>query len=103
MINWKVSLYIMASLLFVKAKKLIWILTKPKRAFDSRRLFNNWLELLIKYALKRVGFGAKLIARVNECALELNPEVFEVIVNRFSRGFIKSIECINHKLFVNGI
>jgi FkbM family methyltransferase len=92
MVTWKVLLY-----------KLVKILTKPKKAFDSRRLFNNWLELLIKYALKRIGFDAMLIARVNECALELSPEVFGKIVNRFSHGFIKSIECINHKLFVNGI
>jgi len=94
MVNWKVSLY---KLILIK------ILTKVKKAFDSRRLFNNWLELLIKYALKRVGFNAKLMARVNKCALELDPEVFGVIVDRFSRGFIKSIECINHKLFVNGV
>lgn len=92
MVNWKVHRY-----------KLIKTLTKPKKAFDSRRLFNNWLELLMKYALKRVGFDAKLMARINECALELSPEVFGIIVDRFSRGLVKSIECINHKLFVNGI
>jgi len=94
MVNCKVSLY---KLILIK------ILTKAKKAFDTRRLFDNWLELLIKYALKRVGFDAKLIARVNKCALELNPEVFGVIVDRFSRGFIKSIECINRKLFVNWV
>ena len=50
-------------------------------------VYLNWLEVLIKYALIKVGFDVKLIAKVDECTLELSPEIFESIVSSFSRGF----------------
>jgi len=78
------------------------ILAKVKRALASRYLFDNWFPLLIRDALIRLGFNVKLIARINGCTFELSPETFEVFVSRFSRGFIKSIECVNGKLLVNG-
>jgi FkbM family methyltransferase len=58
---------------------------------------------LIKYALTRLGFNARLVARVGDCTLELSPETFERFVGRFSRGFIKSIGCVNGRLLVNGV
>ena len=79
------------------------ILTKVKAALASRYVFDNWFSLLIKYALTRLGFNARLVARVGNCTLELSPEGFERFVGRFSRGFIKSIECVNGKLLVNGV
>ncbi len=43
------------------------MLTKVRRALASRYLFDNWLLLLIKYALTRLGFNVKLMAKVNGC------------------------------------
>jgi len=76
---------------------------RVKNALAARYLFDNWLALLIKYALIRLGFNVKLVARVGDCAFELSREVFERFVSRFSRGFIKSIECVNGRLLVNGV
>jgi FkbM family methyltransferase len=79
------------------------MLTKVRRALASRYLFDNWLSLLIKYALTRLGFNARLVARVGDCTFELSPETFERVVSRFSRGLFKSIECVNGRLLVNGV
>jgi len=79
------------------------MLTKVRRALASRYLFDNWLSLLIKYALTRLGFNVKLVARVGDCTFELSPEAFERIVSRFSRGLIRSVECNGKKLIVNNI
>jgi len=43
------------------------------------------------------------VARVGDCTFELSLETFERFVNRFSRGFIKSVECVNGRLLVNGV
>jgi len=45
----------------------------------------------------------RLRARVGECIFEIDPEVFARFVSRFSRGLIKSIKCVDGKLFVNEI
>jgi FkbM family methyltransferase len=79
------------------------MLTKVRRALYSRYLFDNWFPLLIRDILTRLGFNVKLVARVGDCTFELSPETFERFVSRFSRGFIKSVECVNGKLLVNGI
>jgi FkbM family methyltransferase len=79
------------------------ILAKVERALASRYLFDNWFPLLIKFALTRLGFNVKLTARVGDCTFELSPETFKKLVSRFSRGFIKSIKCVNGKLLVNGV
>jgi len=79
------------------------MLTKVRRALDSRYLFDNWFSLLIRDILTRLGFNVKLVTRVGDCTFELSPEAFEKLVSRFSRGFIKSIECVNGRLLVNGI
>jgi FkbM family methyltransferase len=76
------------------------MLTKVRRALASRYLFDNWLSLLIKYALIKIGFNVKLTAKVNGCAFELSPEVFGYLVNRASRGLIKLIRCGDHDAFV---
>ena len=41
--------------------------------------------------------------RVGECIFEMDPEVFARFVSRFSRGLIKSIKCVDGRLFVNDI
>jgi hypothetical protein len=51
-------------------------LAKARRALASRYLFDNWFSLLIRYALIRLGFNVKLVARVGDCTLELSPEAF---------------------------
>jgi FkbM family methyltransferase len=76
------------------------MLTKVRRALASRYLFNNWLSLLIKYALIKIGFNVKLTAKVNGCAFELDPEVFGCLVNGASRGLIKLIRCDDRDVFV---
>jgi FkbM family methyltransferase len=76
---------------------------KVKNALAARYLFDNWLALLIKYALTRLGFNVKLVARVGDCTFELSPEGFERVVSRFSRGLFKSIGCVNGRLFINGV
>jgi len=47
-----------------------------KGALYSRYVFDNWLSLLIRYALTRLGFNVKLVARVGDCTFELSPEAF---------------------------
>ena len=76
------------------------MLTKVRRALASRYLFDNWLLLLIKYALTRLGFNVKLTAKVDNCAFELSPEVFGYLVNGASRGLIKLIRCDDRDVFV---
>ncbi|MFP3240314.1 MAG: FkbM family methyltransferase [Caldivirga sp.] len=79
------------------------MLTKAKLALASRHLFDNWLTLLVRYALTMLGFNTRLTARIGDCAFELSPVDFKDIVKRFSGGFIKSIECVNGRLLVNGV
>jgi FkbM family methyltransferase len=79
------------------------MLTKVRRALASRYLFDNWLSLLIKYALTMLGFNVRLVARVGDCTFELSPEFFERFVSRFSRGLIRSIECNGKRLIVNNM
>jgi FkbM family methyltransferase len=77
------------------------MLTKVRRALASRYLFDNWLSLLIKYALIKIGFSIKLTAKVDNCAFELSPEVFGCLTNRASRKLVK-LSCINGELYING-
>ena len=79
------------------------MLTKVRRALAGRYLFDNWFSLLIRDILTRLGLNVRLVARVSDCTFELSPETFEKLVSRFSRGFIKSIECVNGRLLVNGV
>jgi len=75
-----------------------------KRALDSlasRYLFDNWFSLLIRYALFRLGFDVRLMARVGDCTFELSPEVFGCLVNRASHKLVK-LSCINGELYING-
>ena len=75
---------------------------KVKKALASRYLFDNWFSLLIRYALTRLGFNVRLVARVGDCTFELSPEVFECLVNRASRGLVE-IGCVDGELYVNGV
>jgi FkbM family methyltransferase len=79
------------------------MLNKIKKALVARKLFDNWLSLIIKYILSKIGLNTKLKARVEGCVFEVEPDVFARIVSRFSRGLIKSIKCANGRLFVNGV
>jgi len=78
-------------------------LAKVRRALASRYVFDNWFSLLIRDILTRLGLNVRLVARVGDCTFELSPETFEKLVSRFSCGFIKSIECVNGRLLVNGV
>jgi len=78
------------------------ILLKFKKALLSRQLFDNWIELLIKYPLAKMGFGVKIEVKRGDCICELSPEAFARLISRFSRGIIKTIECIDGKLYIDG-
>jgi len=75
-------------------------LAKARRALASRYLFDNWLSLLIKYALIKIGFNVKLTAKVDNCTFELSPEIFGCLVDGASRGLIKLIRCGDYDVFV---
>ena len=53
--------------------------------------------------MSKIGLNTKLKARVEGCVFEVEPDVFAKIVSRFSRGLIKSIKCVNGRLFVNEV
>jgi len=78
-------------------------LEEARKALAGRHLFDNWPSLLIKYVLLRLGFDVKLIAKIRGCAFEMSPETFERLVSRSSRGLIKSIKCVDGRIFVNGV
>jgi FkbM family methyltransferase len=78
-------------------------LGKARKALASRHLFDNWLSLMTRYALHRLGFDVKLTAKIRGCTFEISPETFERLVSRFSHGLIKSVVCINGRMLVNGM
>jgi len=81
-------------------------LAKARRALASRYLFDNWLSLLIKYALIKIGFNVKLTAKVDNCTFELSPEIFGCLVIKASHGLIRLIKCNDHEvvvIYVDGI
>jgi len=79
------------------------VFEKARKALASRHLFDNWLSLMIRYALHRLGFDVKLTAKIRGCTFEISPETFEQLVSRSSRGLIKSIKCVDGRIFVNGV
>jgi FkbM family methyltransferase len=79
------------------------MLKKIKKALVARKLFDNWLSLIIKYILSKLGLKVKLKVKINECVLILDPDVFSRIVSRFERGEITSIKCVNGRLLVNNV
>jgi hypothetical protein len=79
------------------------MLEKVRKAFATRYLFDNWFSLIFRYGLSRLGLNIKLEARIEDCAFEVEPDVFARIVSRFSRGLIKSVKCVNGRLFVNDV
>jgi hypothetical protein len=79
------------------------VLGKAKKALACRHLFDNWPSLMIKCALLRLGFDVKLTVKIRGCTFEMSPETFERLVSRYSRGLIKSIACVDGKMFVNGV
>jgi len=76
-------------------------LAKVRRALASRYLFDNWFSLLIRFALTRLGFDVRLMARVGDCTFELSPEVFGCLAVRASYGLVE-ISCVDGELYING-
>jgi FkbM family methyltransferase len=79
------------------------ILRKAKILLTSRYLFDNWFSLLILYILVKFGFNVKLKAKIGNCVLELNQDIFERLVSRVSRGLIMSVKCISGRIVVNDV
>jgi len=44
-------------------------LKKARKTLAGRHLFDNWPSLMIKYALLKLGFDVKLIAKIRGCIL----------------------------------
>lgn len=82
---------------------MIVILRKAKILLTSRYLFDNWFSLLIYYILVKFGFNVKLKAKIANCVLELNQDIFERLVSRVSRGLIMSVKCISGRIVVNDV
>jgi FkbM family methyltransferase len=62
--------------------------------------------LLASYALAKVGFNVRLKARINDCILDILPETYRHLINRYYRGQIKDLECRSGKVFLvflNGV
>jgi FkbM family methyltransferase len=76
---------------------------KIELALISRYIFDNWISLIIKYILLKLGFHTKLIAKIDSCSLKIYPEVWKCLIERFSEGLIKSIKCINGTLYINDV
>jgi hypothetical protein len=51
------------------------MISKIKKALNTRFYFDNWFALLVGYVLNRVGFNVKLKAKINNCVFEMDPEV----------------------------
>jgi hypothetical protein len=81
------------------------MISKIKKALNTRFYFDNWFVLLVGYALNRAGFNVKLKAKINNCVFEIDPEIFARFVSRASRGLIKvkSIRCYDNKLLINDV
>jgi len=79
------------------------MISKIKKALNTRFYFDNWFALLVGYVLNRVGFNVKLKAKINNCVFEMDPEVFARFVSRASRGLIKSIRCYDNNLLINDV
>jgi hypothetical protein len=79
------------------------MISKIKKALNTRFYFDNWFALLVGYVLNRVGFNVKLKAKINNCVFEMDPEVFATFVSRASRGLIKSIRCYDNNLLINDV
>jgi hypothetical protein len=79
------------------------ILRRAKIILAARYLFSNWLPLLIRYGLNRLGFSVKLEAKIDQCIVELESHTLERLISGFLRGMVKSVECINGGFLVNGV
>ena len=80
------------------------LLTSFKKALAARRLFDNWLSLIFRYALIKAGLNIKLEAKIGDCRIQITPDAFARLASRSYRGLIgliSSIECIDGRIFVN--
>ena len=78
-------------------------LAKVKKLLDSLYIFDNRISLLTRYLLNVLGFRVKLVARIQNCFSEVSPEAFVQFVSMLSRGLIKSVKCVDGKLFINDV
>jgi len=74
-----------------------------RKSLASRNLFDNWLSLLLKYVLVKIGFNVRLKARANDCILEITPEVYALLVIRCYQGVIKKLKCTDNRVFLNDV
>ena len=76
---------------------------RVKRALRSRYLFDNWLLLLAKYALIKLGLNVKLEAKIKGYSFKLSSDVLVWFVSRFSHCLIRHVDCVNNTLIMDNV
>jgi hypothetical protein len=79
------------------------LLTKLGEALSSRYLFDNWMSLLVKYILSKMGFKTRLYAKINGCISKDSSDIFSRLLSWSWRGMIKSTKCLNGKILLNDV
>jgi FkbM family methyltransferase len=80
-------------------------LSKAKRAVVARKLFDNWLLVIAKLLLSKLGIVSSIRVKIGSCVYDVDPGVLERLLSRVSRKYIdvRSLECVQGKLYINGI
>ncbi len=89
----------------IKISQITEFFEKVRMMFSSRHIFLNWLNASLMYLL------AKTINRIdcikvtcnNGASLYLDPVIYGRIVRGYHYGFLKTIECRDDRLELNGI
>ncbi len=79
---------------------------RMRKVLKARKIFKNWLSATAEYVLWRVGLkamsGLKVVCTSEE-ALYIEPEFYGRIIRGYYYGSLKSIECKNGLLHLNGL
>jgi FkbM family methyltransferase len=80
-------------------------LSKAKRAIVAHKLFDNWLLVLAKLLLSRLGITSPIYIKVGSYVYDVDPGVLERLLSRVARKYINvgSFACVQGKLYVNDI
>jgi FkbM family methyltransferase len=80
-------------------------LSKAKRAIVAHKLFDNWLLVLAKLFLSRLGITSPIHIKIGNCVYDVDPGVLERLLSRVARKYInvRSFACVQGKLHVNDI
>jgi FkbM family methyltransferase len=84
---------------------IIAFLSKAKRAIVAYKLFDNWLLVLAKLLLSRLGITSQIYIKIGSCVYDVDPGVLERLLSRVTRKYInvRSFACVQGKLYINDI